>query len=54
MLNFDSFNLLNSGITWWNMNCIGQKVCAVTVAPEISGGDPCLNTIKLSVEAICS
>ncbi|KAI3872344.1 hypothetical protein MKX03_019611 [Papaver bracteatum] len=36
-------------------NCIGQQSCAVTVSPEIFGGDPCPNTRKkISVEAICA
>ncbi|KAI3863190.1 hypothetical protein MKW92_044757 [Papaver armeniacum] len=35
--------------------CIGQQSCAVTVSPEIFGGDPCPGTRKkLSVEAICT
>ncbi|XP_039143216.1 beta-galactosidase-like isoform X2 [Dioscorea cayenensis subsp. rotundata] len=35
-------------------NCIGQQYCAVAVAPQIFGGDPCPGTMKkLSVEAIC-
>ncbi|KAA8540294.1 hypothetical protein F0562_024143 [Nyssa sinensis] len=35
--------------------CIGQQSCAVTVAPEMFGGDPCPSVMKkLSVEAICS
>ncbi|KAH7657473.1 Beta-galactosidase protein [Dioscorea alata] len=36
-------------------NCIGQQYCAVAVAPQIFGGDPCPGTMKkLSVEAICN
>ncbi|RZC49655.1 hypothetical protein C5167_018083 [Papaver somniferum] len=36
-------------------NCIGQQSCAVTISPEIFGGDPCPSTRKkLSVEAICT
>ncbi|KAL1293149.1 hypothetical protein HN51_053772 [Arachis hypogaea] len=36
-------------------SCIGQNSCAVTVAPELFGGDPCPNVMKkLSVEAICT
>ncbi|XP_010242207.1 PREDICTED: beta-galactosidase [Nelumbo nucifera] len=36
-------------------NCIGKQMCAVSVAPEVFGGDPCPNIMKkLSVEAICS
>ncbi|PIA43034.1 hypothetical protein AQUCO_02000465v1 [Aquilegia coerulea] len=36
-------------------SCIGQNYCAVTVAPEVYGGDPCPSVMKkLSVEAICS
>ncbi|KAL5698727.1 Beta-galactosidase 1 [Ranunculus cassubicifolius] len=36
-------------------NCVGQNYCAVTVAPEVFGGDPCPSVMKkLSVEAICS
>lgn len=35
-------------------NCIGQQYCAVAVAPQIFGGDPCPGTMKkLSVQAIC-
>ncbi|GAA0145200.1 galactosidase [Lithospermum erythrorhizon] len=35
--------------------CIGKESCAVTVAPETFGGDPCPSVMKkLSVEAICS
>lgn len=42
---FDAFNRL----------CVGQNWCAVTVAPEMFGGDPCPNVMKkLAVEAICS
>ncbi|KAH9604425.1 hypothetical protein KSS87_023292, partial [Heliosperma pusillum] len=36
-------------------NCVGQAGCAITVEPELFGGDPCPNIMKkLSVEAICS
>ncbi|KAG9151014.1 hypothetical protein Leryth_003135 [Lithospermum erythrorhizon] len=36
-------------------NCIGKESCAVVVAPETFGGDPCPSVMKkLSVEAICS
>ncbi|XP_058743535.1 beta-galactosidase 1-like [Vicia villosa] len=36
-------------------NCIGQSSCAVTVSPQIFGGDPCPHVMKkLSVEAICT
>ncbi|XP_061374609.1 beta-galactosidase 1 isoform X1 [Gastrolobium bilobum] len=36
-------------------NCVGQNWCAVTVSPEIFGGDPCPKVMKkLSVEAICT
>lgn len=36
-------------------DCIGQAGCAITVAPELFGGDPCPNVMKkLAVEAICS
>ncbi|XP_074294925.1 beta-galactosidase-like [Silene latifolia] len=36
-------------------NCVGQAGCAITVEPELFGGDPCPNVMKkLSVEAICS
>ncbi|KAL2899535.1 Beta-galactosidase [Bienertia sinuspersici] len=35
--------------------CVGQAGCAVTVEPELFGGDPCPNVMKkLAVEAICS
>ncbi|XP_021716437.1 beta-galactosidase 1-like [Chenopodium quinoa] len=35
--------------------CIGQAGCAITVEPELFGGDPCPNFMKrLAVEAICS
>ncbi|XP_022949187.1 beta-galactosidase 1-like [Cucurbita moschata] len=35
--------------------CVGQNFCAVTVAPEMFGGDPCPNVMKkLSVEVVCS
>ncbi|KAJ6805028.1 beta-galactosidase isoform X2 [Iris pallida] len=34
--------------------CIGQESCAVVVAHEVFGGDPCPGTMKqLAVEAIC-
>ncbi|KAJ1420300.1 Glycoside hydrolase, family 35 [Sesbania bispinosa] len=36
-------------------SCVGQSSCAVTVSPEIFGGDPCPSVMKkLSVEAICT
>ncbi|KAL6974535.1 hypothetical protein U1Q18_028720 [Sarracenia purpurea var. burkii] len=36
-------------------NCIGQKSCSVSVAPEVFGGEPCSDSMKkLSVEAVCS
>ncbi|KAG9132664.1 hypothetical protein Leryth_016707 [Lithospermum erythrorhizon] len=36
-------------------NCIGHQSCAVTVADEVFGGDPCPGTNKkLSVQAVCS
>lgn len=35
-------------------NCIGQQNCAVTVVPEVFGGDPCPGIMKkVAVEAIC-
>lgn len=48
----DAFkNLTQEGLL---QNCIGQQYCAVAVAPQIFGGDPCPGTMKkLSVEAIC-
>ncbi|KAM0932719.1 putative beta-galactosidase [Dioscorea sansibarensis] len=34
--------------------CIGEQSCAVTVVPEVFGGDPCPGTMKsVAVEAIC-
>lgn len=34
--------------------CIGQQSCAVTIVPEVFGGDPCPGTMKrIAVEAVC-
>ncbi|KAG6782092.1 hypothetical protein POTOM_011480 [Populus tomentosa] len=54
---FHSYDAFNNTLTRTLLLqlCVGQNSCSVTVAPEMFGGDPCLNVMKkLAVEAICS
>ncbi|ERM94020.1 beta-galactosidase [Amborella trichopoda] len=35
--------------------CVGQQACAVTISPDVFGGDPCFSVMKrVAVEAICN